>query len=242
MSTKAERRGDGYALSGIKCFTTNAPIADVFLVQAVTDSTRGYFGLSSFIVEKNTPGLRIGKTYEKIGLRSSPMSDVYFEDCLVPATHRIGAEGAGASVFLHSMTWERTCLFAAYIGAMERQLERTLTFAKERKQFGQPISQFQAVSHRVVDMKMRLEGARLLLYRAAWSIDHHPRDQMAAAIAKLAVSEAAVASSLDAIQVHGGLGTLTGEIERFVRDAIPARIFSGTSEIQRNTIARALGL
>ncbi|HSN30363.1 MAG TPA: acyl-CoA dehydrogenase family protein [Kofleriaceae bacterium] len=242
MSTRAERRGDQYVLTGIKCFTSNAPVADVLLVTAATDPSKGYFGLSTFLVEKNTPGLRLGKPYDKVGLESAPMSDVYLDDCIVPATHCIGSEGAGASVFLHSMTWERTCLLAAYVGAMERVLERTIAYAKERNQFGQPIGRFQGVSHRIADMKVRLESSRLLLYRAAWGIAHDRADDMTAALAKLAVSEAAVASALDAIQVHGAVGTMSGEVERFMRDAVPSRIFSGTSEIQRNTIARALGL
>jgi alkylation response protein AidB-like acyl-CoA dehydrogenase len=242
MTTRAERRGDHYALTGIKSFTSNAPIADVFLVQAVTDPTKGYFGLSTFVVEKGAPGLRVGKPYDKLGLRSAPMADVYLDDCVVPAANRIGSEGTGASIFLHSMTWERTCLLAAYVGAMERVLERTIRYAKDRTQFGQPIGKFQGVSHRIADMKLRLESARLLMYRAAWSIARGTDDELAASLAKLAVSEAAVASALDAIQVHGAIGTTSGEIERFLRDSIPARVFSGTSEIQRNTIARALGL
>ena len=242
MTTRAERRGDHYALTGIKCFTSNAPVADVFIVQAVTDPSKGYFGLSSFVVEKGAAGLRVGKPYDKLGLRSAPMADVYLDECLVPAAHRIGSEGAGASVFLHSMTWERTCLLAAYVGAMERVRERTIDYAKERTQFGQPIGKFQGVSHRIADMKLRLESARLLMYRAAWSIAEGTDDELSASLAKLAVSEAAVASALDAIQVHGAIGTTSGEIERFLRDSIPARVFSGTSEIQRNTIARALGL
>jgi alkylation response protein AidB-like acyl-CoA dehydrogenase len=242
MTTRAERRGDHYALTGIKSFTSNAPIADVFLVQAVTDPNKGYFGLSTFVVEKGTTGLRIGKPYDKLGLRSAPMADVYLDDCVVPAAHRIGSEGAGGSIFLHSMTWERTCLLAAYVGAMERVLERTIHYAKERNQFGQPIGKFQGVSHKIADMKLRLESARLLMYRAAWSIARRSDDELAVSLAKLAVSEAAVASALDAIQIHGAIGTTSGEIERFLRDSIPARVFSGTSEIQRNTIARVLGL
>jgi alkylation response protein AidB-like acyl-CoA dehydrogenase len=125
---------------------------------------------------------------------------------------------------------------------MERILERTISYAKERNQFGQAIGKFQGVSHKIADMKLRLESARLLMYRAAWSIAQGSDDELAASLAKLAVSEAAVASALDAIQIHGAVGTTTGEIERFLRDSVPARVFSGTSEIQRNTIARALGL
>ena len=184
----------------------------------------------------------LGKPYDKLGLRSAPMADVYLDDCVVPAAHRIGSEGTGGSIFLHSMTWERTCLLAAYVGAMERVLERTIHYAKDRNQFGQPIGKFQGVSHKIADMKLRLESARLLMYRAAWSIAQRSDDELAVSLAKLAVSEAAVASALDAIQIHGAIGTTSGEIERFLRDSIPARVFSGTSEIQRNTIARVLGL
>jgi alkylation response protein AidB-like acyl-CoA dehydrogenase len=242
MTTRAERRGDHYSLTGIKSFTSNAPIADLFLVQAVTDPSKGYFGLSTFVVDKSAPGLRVGRPYDKLGLRSAPMADVYLDDCVVPVANRIGSEGTGASIFLHSMTWERTCLLAAYVGAMERILERTISYAKERNQFGQAIGKFQGVSHKIADMKLRLESARLLMYRAAWSISQGIDDELATSLAKLAVSEAAVASALDAIQIHGAVGTTTGEIERFLRDSVPSRVFSGTSEIQRNTIARALGL
>ena len=140
------------------------------------------------------------------------------------------------------MAWERTCLFAIYVGAMARQLEETIGYARERTQFRQRIGKFQAVGHRLVDMKVRLEAARLLLHRSAWKLARGEDDPVDAGIAKLFISEAAVQSGLDAIQVHGGLGVMSGRVERYLRDAVPARVFSGTSEIQRNNIARALGL
>lgn len=242
LKTRAERRGDDYVLNGAKCFTTNAPIADVFVVHAATNPKGGFFGLSAFHVDRDTPGLSVGKPYEKHGLKSSPTSDVYFEDCVVPASRRLGGEGAGAALFTYSMNWERTCLFAAYVGAMQRQLEATITYAKDRRQFGRSIGAFQAVSHKIVDMKLRLEAARLLLYRAAWGLEKNPSDVVAPGLAKLAVSQAAIDSALDAIQIHGGTGAMTGPIERALRDAVPSRIFSGTNEIQKNNIARALGL
>lgn len=242
MRTTAARDGDDYVLDGSKCYATNGPVADVFLVHAKTDPDKGFFGLSAFIVERGTPGFTIGRPYEKVGLRTSPMADLYFDECRIPASQRIGREGAGAPMFTYSMNWERTCLFALYVGAMQRIYDRTVEFAKERKQFGQPVSKFQAVSHRIVDMRMRLETARLMLYRAAWNLEKRPNDTLWPSMAKLFISEAAVQQGLDAMQVHGGAGAMAGEIERFLRDALPSRIFSGTSEIQRNNIARALRL
>ena len=242
LSVRARREGGHYVLSGIKSFTTNAPVADVFVVQAATSPGAGFFGLSSFLVEAGTPGLSVGRPHGKLGLRGSPMADLYLDECVVPAGQMLGAEGAGASVFSDSMAWERTCLFAAYLGGMKRILEATIAYAREREQFGVPIGEFQAVSHRVVDMTLRYESARLLLYRAAWELDNGVRDEIAPALAKLAVSESAVQLGLDAVQLRGALGVLDGEAEQFLRDALPSRIFSGTNEIQKNNIARALGL
>ncbi|WP_432192754.1 L-prolyl-[peptidyl-carrier protein] dehydrogenase [Streptomyces sp. bgisy027] len=242
LRTRAERKGDEYVLQGSKCFTTNAPVADAFVVQAATEPGGGFFGLTAFIVEAGTPGLSVGPVYDKVGLRGSPTADVHFDGCVVPARQMLGAEGSGASVFSASMKWERVCLFAIYLGAMRRILESTVEYAQEREQFGSPISAFQAVSHRIVDMTLRLESARLLLYRAAWQLARGSQDEIAPALAKLAVSEAAVQLGLDALQVRGGLGMVEGEAEIFLRDALPSRVFSGTSEIQKNNIARALGL
>ena len=242
LRTRAVRDGDHYVLNGSKCFTTNSPVADVFVLQAATNPSGGYFGLTSFIVEADTPGLSVGKRYSKVGLRGSPMADVYLEDVVVPADQVLGFEGGGASVFTASMKWERTCLFASYLGAMRRVLESTIEYASERRQFGVPIGSFQAVSHRIVDMMLRLESARLMLYKAARSVDKGEDDSVAPALAKLAVSEAAVQLGLDAVQVRGALGILDGEAESLLRDALPSRIFSGTNDIQKNNIARALGL
>ncbi|QOV34523.1 acyl-CoA dehydrogenase family protein [Streptomyces ferrugineus] len=242
LRTRAERKGDEYVLQGSKCFTTNAPVADAFVVQAATEPNGGFFGLTAFIVEAGTPGLSVGPVYDKVGLRGSPTADVHFDGCVVPARQMLGAEGSGASVFSASMKWERVCLFAIYLGAMRRILESTIEYAGERAQFGSPIGGFQAVSHRIVDMTLRLESARLLLYKAAWGLARGSQDEIAPALAKLAVSEAAVQLGLDAVQVRGGLGMVEGEAETFLRDALPSRVFSGTSEIQKNNIARALGL
>ncbi|GAA1894409.1 L-prolyl-[peptidyl-carrier protein] dehydrogenase [Actinomadura bangladeshensis] len=242
LRTQAERRGDHYVLDGSKCFTTNAPVADVFIVQAATRPSGGFFGLTAFVVEAGTPGLRVGRPYAKAGLRGSPTADVYFDGCAVPAGHVLGAEGTGAAVFTGSMKWERTCLFAVYLGAMRRVLDGTVAFAADREQFGVAIGEFQAVSHRIVDMVLALESARLLLFDAARRLSAGEDCDVASALAKLAVSEAAVKVGLDAVQLRGAAGVLDGGPADLLRDALPARIFSGTNEIQKNNIARALGI
>jgi alkylation response protein AidB-like acyl-CoA dehydrogenase len=155
----------------------------------------------------------------------------------------VGQPGQGAPIFEHAMLWERSCLFALYVGRMQAALERVVEHAKTRRQFGHALGDFQAVSHRIADMKVRLEAARALLYRACFKLDRDEDARLDVAIAKLFVSEAAVQSGLDAVELFGGLGVASESgIERFLSDAVPARIVSGTSAIQRNLIARALGL
>ena len=238
LATTARRDGDRYILNGSKTFVTNAPIADVFLVFARTGKIKGYMGISAFIVEKSFPGLKVEKEISKMGLRTSPMAEVVFDDCVVPVENRLGPEGAGATLFNSSMEWERACLLAAYLGAMKRQLETCVAYARERRQFNRPISKFQAVANKIVDMRVRLETARLLLYKVAWMKQNRREVSAEAAMAKLYLSEAWVQSSLDAIQIHGGYGyTIEFEVERELRDAISSRIYSGTSEIQKNIIA-----
>ncbi|WP_280343217.1 L-prolyl-[peptidyl-carrier protein] dehydrogenase [Nocardia abscessus] len=242
MRTTAERRGEEYVLTGVKAFTTNAPVADVFIVQAVTTPGGGYFGLTTFIIEAGTPGLHTGPAYDKVGLRGSPTGEVHLDHVQVPLDCVLGSPGAGAAVFSDSMQWERTCLFGVYLGATRRVLESTIEFAGQRVQFGVPIGEFQAVSHRIVDMVMRVESARLLLFKAAADLTRGGSGEVWPALAKIAVSEAAVQVGLDAIGVHGGLGITDGAAETLLRDALPSRIFSGTNDIQKNNIARALGL
>lgn len=243
LRTKAKRKGDGYVLDGSKTFVTNAPVADVTLVFANANPERGMWGISAFMVDKGTPGLQIGAPITKMGLRTSPMAEVFLRDCYVPEENRLGAEGVGAKIFDHSMEWERACILACQIGAMERQLERTIAYARERKQFGQAIGKFQSVANRIVDMKVRLETARMILYKVAWLKKEGKQAKMEAALAKLYLGEAYVQSSLDAIRVHGGYGYMTEfEIERGLRDAVGGTLYSGTSDIQRNIIARLMGL
>lgn len=243
LRTTAVEDGDRYVLNGSKTYITNAPIADVFVIFASTDPSKGAFGLSAFLVERNAPGLNVGAPFHKMGLRTSPMSELVMTDCEVPAENLLGNAGNGMAIFNHSMDWERGCILASSVGSMQRQLETALEHARQRHQFGQPIGKFQAVSHRIVDMKVRLEAGRLLLYHLGWSMTQQQSNAMESALVKLYLSESWVQSSLDLIQIHGGYGYMVdSEIERDLRDAIAGRIYSGTSEIQRNLIARHLGL
>ncbi len=243
LTTTAVRDGGGYRLTGIKSFVTNAPVADLFVVYAKTNPELGEFGVSAFVVERDRAGLTVGQPFDKMGLGSAPVSQLYLNDCYIPAENLLGREGQGAEIFGDSMAWERSCLFAAYVGLMERQLEQTLAYARDRRQFRKAIGKRQAIAHRIADMKLRLESARLLLYRACWMRDQGQDATLEISMAKLAISEAAVQSSLDMMQIHGGLGYMTESgIPAELASVLPARIFSGTSEIQRDLIAARLGL
>ncbi|MFF7459414.1 acyl-CoA dehydrogenase family protein [Kitasatospora sp. NPDC008115] len=242
IAVTAEPTGDGYLLNGEKSWASNAPIANLVVTYAVTDPRAGFLGQSAFAVPADLPGITLGEPLPKMGLAGCPAGRIRFENCHVPARYLLGEEGQGATIFQHSMAWERACLFGIYLGLMDRQLADCVRWAGERKQFGQPIGRFQAVSHRIAAMDQRLEAARLLLYRACWLLDQDEDDVSAVARSKVAVSEAAVANSLDALQLHGGLGYLAGGAEEQLRDTVPSTLFSGTTEIQRELIAKQLGL
>jgi alkylation response protein AidB-like acyl-CoA dehydrogenase len=199
--------------------------------------------VTAFLVEAGTPGFKAGTKFDKMGLRTSPIGELVFTDLDVPAEAVLGTVGAGSALFTASMDWERICLFAAHVGAMERLLETSIGYARTRTQFGQAIGKFQAVGHRIADMKVQLEAARLLVYRAAWRLGNTRNASLDAAMAKLFVSESLVQSALATVQIHGGYGFMTEyEVERALRDAVGSTIYSGTSEMQRNIIARWLGL
>jgi alkylation response protein AidB-like acyl-CoA dehydrogenase len=243
LATTAVQRGDRWVLNGTKTFVTNAPIADVFVVFATTDPAKGFMGVTGFVLERGAPGFQVGKPIEKMGLKTSPMAELVFEDCELPGEALLGKPGAGAKIFGASMEWERGCLLASYIGAMERQLETCVEYARTRKQFNRPIGKFQSVANKLVDMKVRMETSRLVLYKVGWLKSAGQEAVTDAAIAKLYLSECWVQSCLDAIQIHGGYGFTTEyELERDLRDSVAGRIYSGTSEIQRNIIAARLGL
>lgn len=243
MRTRAVREGTHYVLTGTKTFVTNGPVADVAVVYATVDPKLGATGITAFIVERGTPGVTVSRPFDKMGLRTSPMAELVFDACRVPVANRLGREGRGAQVFECSMEWERGCILATCLGAMRRQLEECIAHARSRKQFGRAIGKFQSVANKIVDMKVRLDTCRPLVYRIGWLKDRDQTAMQEAAIAKLYVSECYVKSSLDAIQIFGGYGYMTDqEIERDLRDAVGSTIYSGTNEIQRNIIASSLGL
>ncbi len=243
LATTAQRTGSGWVLNGSKTFATNAPDADLFLIFASMDRKLGFAGLCAFLVDRGTPGLDIGSPFSKMGLRTSHLGELFLADCEVPEEAMIATPGAGMAIFNTSMRWERSLILAPAVGTMERQLERCVAFAREREQFGQPIGAFQAIGHKLAEMRLRLETAHLMLYRMAELLDAGQATDLDAAMTKLHLSECLVHSSLDAVQIHGGSGYMTETgVERDVRDALASRIYSGTSELQRNVIARHLGL
>ncbi|MEV4636644.1 acyl-CoA dehydrogenase family protein [Actinoplanes sp. NPDC049548] len=233
----------GYLLNGTKTFVSNGPVADVYVTYATTDPQAGHLGSTGFVVDRDTPGLTPGEPFDKLGMTSCQAGTVTFEDCFVPAGNVLGEPGQGAAIFQHSMGWERTCLFALFLGLQEALVERVVAHVRQRRQFGRRLADFQAVSHRIVDMKLRLESGRLLLYRACWAMDTDEHPVLFSALSKLAVSESALASAVDAVKLLGGQGYLReGGVEAALRDAMGATIFSGTSDIQRQLVAVELGL
>ena len=243
LTTTAQRQGDYYILNGTKTFVTNGPVADLFLIFATINKRMGFMGITTFIVERNTPGFQIGNNIKKMGLKTNPWSELVFDNCKIPVENRLGKEGNGVAIFNDSMEWERSCILASYIGSMERQLEATLKYVKDRKQFKTSIGKFQSVSNKIVDMKIRLETARLMAYRSAWLKEKTGSVPLDAAMTKLYLSESWIKSCLDAVQLRGGYGYTTEfEVERDLRDSVGSTLFAGTSEIQRNIIAQKLGL
>ena len=241
LRTTAERRGDTYVLNGSKTWVTNGPTADVLVVFATIDRDKGAKGVTAFLVDKGAKGLTVGSKLEKMGLRTSPMAELFFDDCEIPEGNRIGKEGQGTAVFTHSMTWERSCILAGAVGSMRRLLETCLRYSRDRKQFGQPIGKFQLVATKLVDMKLRLETARQMLYHGAWLRSRGKSAVLEACMTKLLISESWVECCEDAIQIHGGSGYMVEyQLERELRDAMGSRIYSGTNEIQRNIIAALL--
>jgi alkylation response protein AidB-like acyl-CoA dehydrogenase len=243
LSVTAERRDGGWVLNGEKSFISNGPVSDVFTTYATSDPKAGHLGVTGFVVERGMDGVTPSEPFEKMGLLQCPAGSLRFDDVFVPDENVLGEPGMGGYIFQHSMGWERACLFAGYVGLADRLIEQSVKYVRGRRQFGQRLSQFQAVSHRIAEMKLRTEAARLLLYRACWEMDQGVPATMSIALSKLAVSEGVVASALDAVRLFGGRGYQRADrIEAALRDAVPSVIFSGTSDIQRQLIARELGL
>jgi len=245
MRTKAEKAADGrYVLNGTKMFITNGPIADVVVVFALTDPAKKTLGgISCFIVEKEFAGFGRSKPLEKMGLKTLQNGELVFEDCHVPPTHLLGREGQGALIFNESMELERCFLPAAHLGTMERVTEKCVRYVNERNAFGHTIGKFQAVAHKIAQMKVNIELSKLMLHKAAALKDQKKRASLEASIGKLFISECLKKTCLDAVQIHGGYGFMTEyEIERDLRDSIAATIYSGTSEMQYNMISKMMGL
>lgn len=243
IDTTAAADGDHFVINGEKTLVAFAPRADFAIVFAKTAPDAGQWGISAFLVDADTPGYVADDADPMMGLRTVPYGRIRLEDCRVPAESLLGKQGAGASIFSFVQMWERSLILAPHLGVMQRLLDQCLAFSRERKRGGTPIGKHQAISHRIAEMKLRLETARLLFYRTARQQQDGGSDLMGAALTKIHLSECLVQSGLDAIAIHGGEGYLTAAgIERNLRDAIGATIYSGTSDVQRNIVASLLGL
>lgn len=243
MATKATPDGDHYVLDGTKSFVSNGPVADVVVVYARTRPEGGPIGITAFLVERDTPGFEVGPPLAKMGLKSSPMSQLFLDGCRVPADHVIGGVGRGFLLLHHVMTWEILCSFIINVGEMQHRYERCVDYARSRTQFGQKIGSFQAIANKIVDMRVRLDTARKWLYDTAERLVAGENVTMDVAISKLLTSEANVASGLAAIQVFGGNGYMSEYgLDQELCNAVGSTIYSGTTEIQYNRIASLLGL
>jgi len=242
LATRAERRGDRYILNGNKMFITNGPIANVAVVYAKTGKDVKHAGISAFIVEKGTPGFSSGKNLIKMGVRSSHTSELIFEDCEIPAENLIGQEGAGFLMAMQTVEWDRSTLLAPFIGGMTYVLQKCARYANQRHQFGRPIGEFQAIKHKLADIKIFIEAARTLCYRIAWCKDQgRSLNHLEAAVAKLFVGDWILAPANDAVVLHGGYGYCHEyEVERYFRDSRLAPIGGGTSEIEKRIISKLI--
>jgi alkylation response protein AidB-like acyl-CoA dehydrogenase len=239
--TTAVRDGDHWRVNGSKTFTTNAHYADVCVAMAVTDRAGAQHGISAFIFDKGTPGFRAGKKENKLGLRASATGEVIFTDCSLADSQLLGKRGEGFIDSLKTLDGGRVSIAALSIGMAQGAYDAALKYSKLRKQFGRPISEFQAIQHKLVDMATSLDASRLLTYRAARMIDKGQRVTRESAMAKLFSSEAAVQIANEAVQIHGGYGFIKDyPVEKFYRDVKLCTIGEGTSEIQRLVIARQL--
>ncbi len=240
--TSAVRKNDGWVLNGAKTFTTNGHYADVCVAMAVTDTGKGSKGISAFIVEKGNPGFRAGKKENKLGMRASDTSEVIFDDCFVPADALLGPEGQGFVNSLQILDGGRISIAALALGMARGAYEAAAKYAKQRKQFGKAISEFQAIQFKLADMATQIEAARMLVYQAAWMADQKgPRFTTESCMAKLYASEVGVRVTNEAVQVFGGYGFIKDyPVEKFYRDSKLCTIGEGTSEIQRMVIARRI--
>jgi alkylation response protein AidB-like acyl-CoA dehydrogenase len=259
LRTTARRDGDSYVLNGSKRFITHGSVAQVLTVFATTDPAAGARGISAFVVEAGTPGFRVGRLEDKLGIRGSPTAELIFEDCRVPAAHRLGEEGDGFPLAMTTLDRTRVGIAAQALGIAQGALDAAVAFARERRQFGAPIGTFEGVQFMLADMAMQVEAARGLVYQAAAAVDEadaaiaragrqgvrahrlSPEVQRLSAMAKCFASDVAMRVATDAVQIHGGYGfTRDYPVERMLRDAKITQIYEGTNQIQRLLIARTL--
>lgn len=241
QQTKAVLNGDHYILNGSKIFITNGKEADIYIVFAMTDKSKGTRGISAFIVEKDFPGFTFGTKEKKMGIRGSSTYELIFTDCVVPKENLLGEEGKGFGIAMQTLDGGRIGIAAQALGIAAGALEATIAYVKERKQFGKPIAAFQNTQFQLADMATKVEAARMLVYRAALAKDTQKKFSVEAAMAKLYASEVAMEVTTKAVQLHGGYGyTREYEVERMMRDAKITEIYEGTSEVQRMVISASL--
>jgi butyryl-CoA dehydrogenase len=241
MRTTAKRDGDEYVLNGSKIFVTNAGEAEIYIVFAITDPVSKHKGCSAFIVEKGTAGFTFGKKERKLGIRSSPTMEIIFDNCRVPLDNLLGKEGEGFTIAMKSLDGGRNGIAAQALGIAQGALDASMAYAKERRQFGKPISRQQAIAFKLADMATQIEAARLLTYQAAWRESSGMPYGKESAIAKLFASDTAVKITVEAVQIFGGYGyTKDFPVERYLRDAKVTQIYEGTNEIQRLVISKML--
>ena len=241
QQTTAVKEGDHYVLNGSKIFITNASAANVFIVMAMTDKSKGTKGISAFIVERDFPGFSIGKKEKKMGIRGSATCELIFENCIVPAENLLGAEGKGFGIAMKTLDGGRIGIASQALGIAQGAMDETVRYVKERKQFGRPLAKFQNMQFQLADMQTRIEASRLLVRKAAFRKDRKDNYSADAAMAKLFAAETAMEMTTKAVQYHGGYGyTREYPVERMMRDAKITEIYEGTSEVQRMVIAGKL--
>jgi alkylation response protein AidB-like acyl-CoA dehydrogenase len=242
LSTTAEKVGDSYVLNGTKMWITNGPIADVAVIYAKTQPELQHAGISAFIVEKGTPGFSTGNPLIKMGVRSSQTSELVFNDCRIPQGNLLGNEGEGFLMAMQTVEWDRSAILAPFIGSATYLLKKCSQYAKGRVQFGRPIAHFQAIKHKLADIRIFGEAARSLVYRVAWCKDQgRPLNHLEAAVAKLFIGDWSLGPTNDSVVLHGGYGfTHEFDVERVFRDSRLAPIGGGTSEIQKKIISKLM--
>ncbi|MEZ4298754.1 MAG: acyl-CoA dehydrogenase family protein [Polyangiaceae bacterium] len=241
LKTRFSQHGDDYVLSGQKCWITNASYAQFYVIFATRDPAMKHKGIAAFIVDRDTPGLRIGKKEDKLGQRASDTAQIFLDDVKVPKANLLAPEGQGFKLAMETFNQTRPDIAAGATGLMQRALDESVAYAKERKTFGVPIGQHQLVQAMLAEMAIRVEGTRLMYMKAAWQLDNGVRDPMTSAIAKAFGADSAMQTAIDAVQVFGGNGyTKEYPVEKLMRDAKVLQIYEGTSQIQRLVIARGL--